>query len=205
MILKQLATGPIQVNTYVVGDEATKKAMVVDPGGHVPQIMQILKAEGLTCELIFNTHTHWDHVGGNGELKEKTGAPIVTHPDEAMTLGSEETQARMFGLSVPSSPPADRTVSEGDLIEVGEMKFKVIELPGHSPCGVGLVIDGYVFAGDSLFLGSIGRTDFPGGDLQTLLTNIRNKIFTLPDDTVVLTGHGPATSVGREKSTNPFF
>ncbi len=205
MILLQLATGPIQVNTYIVGDETTKKAMVVDPGGQVPQIVRALEEHGLTCELIFNTHTHWDHVGGNGELKAKTGAPIVTHPDEAATLGTEEMQARMFGLSVPSSPPADRTVREGDTVELGALSFRVIELPGHSPCGVGLVIDGYVFAGDSLFFGSIGRTDFPGGNLQALLTNIREKIFTLPDETVVLTGHGPATTVGREKTTNPFF
>jgi glyoxylase-like metal-dependent hydrolase (beta-lactamase superfamily II) len=205
MILMHLETGPLQVNTFIVGDEKTKEAMVVDPGGNVPDILMALAKQKLTCKIIFNTHTHWDHTGGNAELKKATGAPIVTHADEAAALGTASMQASLFGLRVPSSPPADQTVAEGDVVKVGELSLKVIELPGHSPCGLGLLIDKYAIVGDALFAGSIGRTDFPGGDLNTLLDNIRRKLFTLPDDTIVLSGHGPQTTVGREKKFNPFF
>jgi glyoxylase-like metal-dependent hydrolase (beta-lactamase superfamily II) len=205
MILMELETGPLQVNTYIVGDEKTKEAMVVDPGGDVPKILTALAKHGLTCKMIFNTHTHWDHTGGNAELKRVTGAPIVTHADEAAALGSAAEQASFFGMSVPSSPPADQLVKEGDTVQVGALSLKVIELPGHSPCGLGLLIGKFAIVGDALFAGSIGRTDFPGGDLHTLLDNIRRKLFTLPDDTVVLSGHGPRTTVGQEKKFNPFF
>jgi len=205
MILKKLETGPIAVNTYIIGDEATKKAMVVDPGGDVPKILMALAQDKLTCEMIFNTHTHWDHVGGNGELKKSTGAPIVTHADEAPFLSHLGEAASMFGMHAPDSPPADRLVKEGDVLKIGELEFKVIELPGHSPCTVGLLIPGYAIVGDTLFAGSIGRTDFPGGDYAALIKNIREKLFTLPDATIVLSGHMSQTTIGREKSYNPFF
>jgi len=205
MILKNLETGPLGVNTYIIGDETTKEAIVVDPGGDVERIMSALAEDQLRCVMIFNTHTHWDHVGGNGELKRLTDAPLVTHPDEAPALQTTAAQAQMFGMHVPESPPADSTVVEGDVVKVGSIEAKVIELPGHSPCGLGLLLDGHAIVGDALFAGSIGRTDFPGGSFEALIENIRKKLFTLPDDTVVLPGHGPRTSVGREKKFNPFF
>ena len=205
MIIKHLETGPLAVNTYILGDETTKQAMVIDPGGHVPQILATLSENQLTCSIIFNTHTHWDHVGGNGELKEKTGATLITHPDEAALLGSASAQASLFGMRVPPSPAADKLVVEGDFIELGEIKGKVVELPSHSPCGLGLIVGRYAFVGDALFAGSIGRTDFPGGSFEKLIQNIRDKLFTLPDDTIVLSGHGPQTTIGREKQYNPFF
>ncbi len=205
MVVIQLETGPLAVNTYIVGDEKTKEAMVIDPGGDVPAILSALAKQGLTCKLIFNTHTHWDHIGGNGELKKATGATLVTHADEAPDLANAPVQASFFGMNVPPSPGADRLVGEGDVLKVGGIEMKVIELPGHSPCGLGLLFDKFAIVGDALFAGSIGRTDFPGGDLNTLLDNIRRKLFTLPDETVVLSGHGPRTTVGREKKFNPFF
>lgn len=205
MILKHLETGPLAVNTYIVGDEQTKEAVVVDPGGHVPEILRALAEDDLSCKMIINTHTHWDHVGGNAELKKQTGAELITHPDEAAALGTTSVQASLFGMRVPESPPADRTIVEGDTLAIGQIEARIVELPGHSPCGLGLVLDGYVIVGDSLFAGSIGRTDFPGGSFEALIQNVREKLFTLPDDTIVLPGHGPSTTIGREKESNPFF
>ncbi len=205
MIIRRLEAGPLATNCYIIGDEATKEAVVVDPGGDVPLILAALKEDGLTCKTIFNTHTHFDHIGGNGELKAKTGAELVTHPREAQELGRAGAAASMFGMRVPESPPADRTVVEGDVLEIGDLRGDIVELPGHSPTGVALLFPGNAFVGDALFAGSIGRTDFPGGSFKALIAGIRAKLFTLPDDTVVWPGHGPETTIGREKRTNPFF
>jgi len=204
-IVKRLETGPLMVNTYIIGDRDAGEAIVVDPGGHVPRILEALEADGLTCKYIFNTHSHWDHTGGNAELKKATGAPLVIHEDEAPLLENSSTMAQLFGAFVPDSPPADTFVKEGDVLTVGSVELRVIELPGHSPVGLGLVFDEAVVVGDSLFAGSIGRTDFPGGDYELLIRMVEEKIFALPDDTLVLPGHGPETTVGREKRFNPFF
>jgi glyoxylase-like metal-dependent hydrolase (beta-lactamase superfamily II) len=216
MILKMLETGPLMVNCYIVGDETTKEAAVFDPGGNVDQILTAVSDDGLKVTYIMNTHTHWDHVGGNQELKDATGAPILTHRDEAPELQSVHEHATMFGSSAANST-ASRFIEEGDVIEMGAIRFEVLDLRGHSPAGLGFVCEGelevdgvkqqkkLVICGDALFAGSIGRTDFPGGNLELLLENIRKKIFTLPDDTLVLSGHGPVTTVGREKQSNPFL
>lgn len=216
MILKMLETGPLMVNCYIVGDETTKEAAVFDPGGNVDQILTAVSDDDLKVTYIMNTHTHWDHVGGNQELKDATGAPILTHRDEAPALQSVNEHATMFGSSATNST-ASRFIEEGDVIEMGAIRFEVLDLRGHSPAGLGFVCEGelevdgikqqkkLVICGDALFAGSIGRTDFPGGNLELLLENIRKKIFTLPDDTLVLSGHGPVTTVGREKQSNPFL
>ena len=205
MIIKHLETGPLAVNTYIVGDEKAGEAIVVDPGGNADLIKKLLDDNHLKCVMIYNTHTHWDHIGGNAELKELTGAPIVTHEDEAPGLANAAAQARFFGMSAQSSPAADRFVKQDENFNIGEIEFRVIELPGHSPCAVGLVFEGHVIVGDALFAGSIGRTDFPGGDFELLISKIKEQIFTLPPKTIVLPGHGPATTVEREKGFNPFF
>lgn len=205
MIIRHLEAGPLAVNCFIVGDEATRRAMVIDPGGDVPHILALLKDADLTCVTIFNTHTHFDHIGGNAELKAATGAELVTHPDEAARLGHVNAEAMLFGMAVPESPPADRTVVEGDRLIVGELTGEIVELPGHSPCGLAILYPGHAFVGDALFAGSIGRTDFPGGSFARLTAAIREKLFVLPDDTVVWPGHGPRTTIGREKRTNPFF
>jgi len=216
MILKMLETGPLMVNCYIVGDETAKEAAVFDPGGNVDQILTAVSDDGLKVTYIMNTHTHWDHVGGNQELKDATGAPILTHRDEAPALQSVNEHATMFGSSATNST-ASRFIEEGEVIEMGAIRFEVLDLRGHSPAGLGFVCEGelevdgikqqkkLVICGDALFAGSIGRTDFPGGNLELLLENIRKKIFTLPDDTLVLSGHGPVTTVGREKQSNPFL
>lgn len=205
MIIKQLPTGPLAVNTYIIGDEATKDAAVIDPGGSVPNILKVLEQNGLTCRMIFNTHSHFDHIGGNAELKQATGAELVIHPDEAPFLAGADAAARMFGLHTPPSPQADRTVVEGDVLKIGDLTGKLLGLPGHSPCGLAVVFDGHAFVGDALFNAGIGRTDFPGGSFEALINAIREKLFALPDDTIVYPGHGPITTIGHEKQTNPWL
>jgi len=217
MILKMLQTGPLMVNCYILGDEGTKKAAVFDPGGNVEDILGALADQGLSLSFIANTHAHWDHVGGNQELHERTGAPILLHRDEAPGLGDTSTRAQVWGYQGADSE-ASGFIQEGDVLEIGEIRVDTIDLRGHSPAGLGFVFEGQmrdgegenrhvraVICGDALFAGSIGRTDFPGGDMDLLLRNIREKILTLPDETLVLSGHGPVTTVGREKATNPFF
>lgn len=216
MILKMLEVGPLMVNCYIVADEQTREAVVFDPGGNVDQILKALADDDLKVKHIINTHTHWDHAGGNHELQEATGAPILTHRDEATELQSVGDRAALYGSTAVSSE-ATQFIEAGDTIDVGSIRFEIIDLRGHSPAGLGFVFDGeleldgakqikrIVICGDALFAGSIGRTDLPGGNMELLLKNIRAKIFTLPEDTLVLSGHGPVTTVGQEKQYNPFF
>jgi glyoxylase-like metal-dependent hydrolase (beta-lactamase superfamily II) len=216
MILQMMETGPLMVNTYIVADESTKEAAVFDPGGDADRILSLLEENDLRLKYIINTHAHFDHVGGNNRLQEATGAPIITHPDEAPGLLKAGEKAVMFGSSAENSKASD-FVEAGDIIELGSIRFEVLDLRGHSPAGLGFLFEGdfdtedgkqrrkAIICGDALFAGSIGRTDFPGGNLELLLENIRKKIFTLPDDTLVLSGHGPVTTVEREKNYNPFF
>ena len=199
-----------------MADETSKDAAVFDPGGDADQILNTLSEQDLHLKYIINTHTHWDHVGGNRELQQATGAPILTHRREAPALGAASARAAQFGAAVPNSE-ATQYIEEGDVVVLGSIQFEVIDLRGHSPAGLGFLFEGevdvdgtrrvrkMVICGDALFAGSIGRTDFPGGDTELLLENIRTKIFSLPDDTLVLPGHGPLTTVGHEKRHNPFF
>ena len=216
MILKMLQTGPLMVNCYIVGDEETREAGVFDPGGNAGEILEVLAAENLTLACIVNTHAHWDHVGGNRELQERTGAPILLHREEAPSLQAVSRRAQVYGSQAADSV-ASRFLQEGDTLEIGSIPMDVVDLRGHSPGGLGFVFQGEietdggrqqvtaVICGDALFAGSIGRTDFPGGDMELLLDNIRQKIFTLPEGALVLPGHGPVSTVGREKQTNPFL
>jgi len=155
--------------------------------------------------MIVNTHCHCDHCGGNAPLLEKTGAELAIHREDLPLLRSMELQARMFGVDVEPSPDPNRFLNEGDRIEVGGASFRVVHAPGHSPGHIVLVGDGVVFCGDVLFQGSIGRTDLPGGDYHQLLASIRDKLLVLPDETVAYTGHGPSTTIGDERRTNPFL
>jgi glyoxylase-like metal-dependent hydrolase (beta-lactamase superfamily II) len=216
MILKMLQTGPLMVNCYILGDEETKKAGVFDPGGNVDDILGALSSQDLSLSCIVNTHAHWDHVGGNRELQEKTGAPILVHRDESPALQAVSSRAEVWGSHALNSE-ASGFLEHGDVLEIGNLRIAVLDLRGHSTGGLGFAFEGDMVAegkpehvraiicGDALFAGSIGRTDFPGGDMELLLENIREKIFSLPDDTLVLPGHGPVSTVGREKKSNPFF
>jgi len=205
LIIKELAVGPIMANCFIVGCEKTKSAVVIDPGDEANKILLSLAESKLTVKYILNTHGHFDHVGGNKQMKEATGADILIHAGDAAMLEQLSVASMAFGLSVENSPPADRTIDEGDLITFGDITLNVLHTPGHSPGGVTFYTDGVAFVGDSLFAGSIGRTDFPGGDYNTLISSIKTKLFPLGDDVRVYTGHGPATTIGQEKRMNPFL
>ncbi len=204
MIIKELAVGPLMANCFIAGCEDTKEAVVIDPGGEADRILLSLAESELKVKYIINTHGHFDHVSANGKMKEATGADLLIHPLDAPMLGMLSSNAAVFGISVANSPPCDRTIEEGETVSFGDFTFNVIHTPGHTPGGISLYSDGIIFVGDTLFAGSIGRTDFPGGDFDTLIASIKTKLFKLEDDVRVLSGHGPETSIGREKRFNPF-
>jgi glyoxylase-like metal-dependent hydrolase (beta-lactamase superfamily II) len=204
MIIKSLAVGPIMANCFIVGCEKTRDAAVIDPGDEVDRILHTLADAGLTVKAILNTHGHFDHVGGNSRLKSVTGAPLMIHKLDAPMLKSLSQSAAAWGLRAENSPDPDRFLEDGDTVAFGEIAFDVLHTPGHTPGGISFHADGAVFVGDTLFAGSIGRTDFPGGDFDQILDSIRQKLFPLGDDVVAYTGHGPETTIGREKRTNPF-
>jgi glyoxylase-like metal-dependent hydrolase (beta-lactamase superfamily II) len=204
LIIKDLVVGPLMANCFIFGCKKTGEAVVIDPGGDADRILLSLADSQLKVKYIINTHGHFDHVCGNGKMKDATGADILIHPLDAPMLGMLSSNAAIFGISVENSPPCDRTIEEGETIFFGNISLKVIHTPGHTPGGISLYTDGIVFVGDTLFAGSIGRTDFPGGDFGTLISSIKTKLFNMEDDMRVLSGHGPETSIGREKRFNPF-
>jgi len=204
MLIKTLAVGPLQVNCHIVACPKTRKAMVVDPGDEVPRILETLNNNNLEVAVIVNTHAHFDHIGGNSALAEATSAPLYIHSADAPLLDRAQQQAAAYGMTTTPSPIPDKLLNEGDVLEVGTLKFTVIHTPGHSPGGICLHGDGHIFVGDTLFAGSIGRTDLPGGDFDLLIRGIKSKLWGLEDETVVYSGHGPETSIGRERKTNPF-
>jgi hydroxyacylglutathione hydrolase len=205
MVLIRLIVGPLQVNCYILADEKTKEAVVIDPGDDADDILKIIREKDFNVKYIINTHAHFDHVGANKALKEATGAELLLHEADAPVLATVSNQSRSFGLSPVVSPPADRYVKHGDVVTAGEVSLKILHTPGHTPGGISLREEGMVFTGDSLFAGSIGRTDFPGGDLLTLLRSIKTNLMVLPDETKVFSGHGPASTIGDERRENPFL
>ncbi|MBW1698758.1 MAG: MBL fold metallo-hydrolase [Deltaproteobacteria bacterium] len=204
MIIKELTVGPIMANCYIVGCNQTKEAVVIDPGDEADRILNSLAESNLSVAYIINTHGHFDHVGANRKMKEATGASILIHALDAPMLSQLSASAAAWGLSVEDSPMADKMLSEGQRVSFGMITLEVLHTPGHTPGGVSLYTNGVVFVGDTLFAGSIGRTDFPGGDYDTLIASIRNKLFVLEDNVRVLSGHGPETTIGQEKRFNPF-
>jgi hydroxyacylglutathione hydrolase len=206
MILMRLIVGPLQVNCFILGDEKTKEAVVIDPGDDAGEILKAVNAKGLSVKYIVNTHAHFDHVGANGAVKKATGAELLMHEAEAPVLATISSQSSSFGMKPVTSPAPDRLLKHGDVLRAGEISLKVLHTPGHTPGGISLFEEaGLVFTGDALFAGSIGRTDFPGGDLMTLLRSIKTHLMTLPDDTKVFSGHGPASTIGDERVENPFL
>lgn len=192
---------PFVTNCYVVRDGG--EALVIDPGDVTPELLDAI--EGYTVKTVVNTHCHCDHCGGNAEILEKTGAELVCHEDELGWLRALPQQGQMFGVPFDSSPDPNRFIKEGDTVRVGDLSFEVREAPGHSPGHVVLVGDGMVLGGDVLFQGSIGRTDLPGGSYPQLIESIKTKLMTLSDDTIVYSGHGPETTIGAERRSNPFL
>ena len=197
--------GPLQTNSYLLADEATREAALLDPGMESEPVAEVLARERLTLTSIINTHGHFDHVFGNAYFKAKTGAPLLMHRADLELVKSLEEQSLYFGFRATPSPLPDRFLEEGDQVRVGGIQLAVLHTPGHSPGGICLVTGRTAFVGDTLFAGSIGRTDLPGGSAETLLTSIREKLLTLPDETVVYPGHGPATTIGHERRHNPFL
>ena len=206
MITRTLPVGPLQANCYVVGCEETRRAAVIDPGGDTDKILSALDKDNLKVSAIINTHGHFDHVGGNKALKAATDADLMIHELDAPMLTQLAQAAAAWGMRTENSPAPDRLLDHGDTVDAGNIRFNVIHTPGHSPGGICLYVEheNALFVGDTLFAGSIGRTDLPGGDYNTLISSIQTKLFSLPEETVVYNGHMEATSIGKEKKFNPF-
>ncbi len=204
MILKQLVVGPLAANCYIVGSEASKEGMIIDPGDEAGVILRNVKDLGLEIRSIVLTHGHIDHIGALKEVKEATGAGVAIHTDEAKSL-QEQSLSTLLGLSYPTLPPPDQLLKDGDSIDIGDLHFLVLHTPGHSPGGICLLGQGVLFSGDTLFNYGIGRADFPGSNYSQLMNSIHTKLMTLPDNTAVFPGHGPDTTIGAERSSNPFL
>ncbi len=203
----QLPLGPLQTNCYILACEETMQAAVIDPSWNGRAIAATADEKGYTISHILLTHSHFDHVGGLAELKQIVDAPIYIHPEAIPMLERANASAQMFGLEVPTPPPADKMLSEGQTLQIGKLQVHVLFTPGHAPGHVSFHLPDYgvVFDGDVLFQGSIGRTDLPGGDYALLMQMIGDKLMIMPDETQVLSGHGPATTIGDERQRNPFL
>jgi hydroxyacylglutathione hydrolase len=209
MIIEQIQISGFEVFCYILGDEETGEGIVIDPGGPAEPILKRAEARGVTkIKMIVDTHSHVDHVAGNQAMKEATGAPIAIHEDEADHLANpNKMMLAMFNAT--ASPPATVMLKDGDKITFGKQSVEVIHTPGHTPGGICLYFPGHVVTGDTLFVGGVGRTDLPGGSYEVLQASIRNRLFTLPDDTIVLPGHHygptPTSTIGREKKENMYL
>jgi len=204
MKFETIEVGPLQVNCYLLYDE-DNNAIVIDAGDDGEEILERIKALDLNLRVVISTHGHFDHVGANGYLKKKTGAKLLIHEADREHLKRAPMAAATFGLSAEEPPEADEFITDGQIIECGLMKIEVIHTPGHSPGGVSLHCDHTLFTGDTLFAGSIGRTDLPGGVHEQLLKSVKERLFPLADTITVCPGHGPSSSIGHEKKYNPFF
>jgi hydroxyacylglutathione hydrolase len=207
MIHKVFPVGPLQCNCSVIGDEQTHEAMVIDPGDQIEHILKILAAENLTLKQIVVTHAHIDHVGGAMKLKGATGAPILMNQNDEALLKMLDVQAAWIGMRPPGAVKVDEAVGEGRVLKVGGIRSNVMHTPGHTEGSICLYFPEQktLVAGDTLFAGSIGRTDLPGGSFDKIMRSLHHQLMQLPDDTQVVPGHGPVTSIGEERETNPFL
>lgn len=207
MILETFPVGPLQCNCTLLGDETTREAMVVDPGDNIPYILSRLEKHALALKQIVVTHAHIDHVGGALQLKKATGAPVLLNENDLPLLKMMDEQAGWLGVRPPEVAAPDVSAEEGMVVGIAGHPAQVLHTPGHTQGSICLhfVPDRLLLAGDTLFAGSIGRTDLPGGDGRQILRSIHDRLLTLPDEVRVVPGHGPATTIGEERESNPFL
>jgi glyoxylase-like metal-dependent hydrolase (beta-lactamase superfamily II) len=207
MIHEILPVGMLQCNCSIFGDEQSREALVVDPGDDIARILEVVKRHGLTVKAIVITHAHIDHIGGAQKLKQATGAPVYMNPDDEELQEMLDVQAGWLGMRPPEQVEIDAPAKDGDKLVVGATEFHVLHTPGHTQGSISLWIpsERKLVAGDTLFRDSIGRTDLPGGDGRQIIRSIREKLMPLPDDTLVIPGHGDTTTIGREKQFNYFL
>jgi hydroxyacylglutathione hydrolase len=207
MIHEILPVGPLQCNCSIVGDETTHEAMVIDPGDDIEQILAIIQRHNLEVKQIVITHAHIDHVGGAMKLRAATAAPILLNQNDYALLKMLDVQAAWIGMASPGKVEIDHSITTGETVGAGAHTASVLHTPGHTEGSVCLYFSAEkkLIAGDTLFAGSIGRTDLPGGSMQKILRSLHNTVLALPDDTVVIPGHGPLTTVGEERESNPFL
>jgi hydroxyacylglutathione hydrolase len=203
LIVKKLVVGPYASNCYIVGSEATGEGMIIDPGANAGEILRAVDKLGLKIKLIVLTHRHPDHVGAAAQVKEATGAEMACHVECARYL--PQSPSYVYESSFEGVPGVERVLKEGDNIEIGDLHFKVLHTPGHTPCGISIVGEGHVFTGDTLFNYGIGRYDLIDSDGDALISGIRTKLLTLPPETIVHPGHGPDSTIATEKRANPFL
>lgn len=205
IIFETLAVGPLAVNCFIIGSKKDNKAVVIDAGGDHEEILKLLKKHDLTLQFLINTHAHFDHVGGVRLLQDLTGAKFLLHQEDIPLLNHLNEQTAVFGLPSIAIPKIDKSLVDNEEIFIGKKTLRVIHTPGHSPGSVCFFIDNAVFVGDTLFAGSIGRTDLYGGSYTKLINSIKTRLFTMEDHVIVYPGHGIFTTIGDEKQHNLFF
>jgi len=207
MIHEILPVGPLQCKCSVIGDESTHEGLVIDPGDNIEDVVSIASKHNLQIKQIVITHAHIDHVGGAMQLRAATGAPILLNQNDYALLKMLDAQAAWIGVAPPGSVEIDHSVAQADSIKTGSLSADVIHTPGHTEGSICLYFpaEKKLIAGDTLFAGSIGRTDLPGGSFEKIIRSLHDKVLELPDDTVVIPGHGPLTTIGRERHSNPFL
>jgi hydroxyacylglutathione hydrolase len=207
MIHEILPVGPLQCNCSIIGDESSREAMVIDPGDDIGEILSIVQKHGLTVKQIVITHAHIDHVGGAMKLKAKTGAPILLNQSDYALLKMLDVQASWLGMVPPGPVQVDDNLKDGSNLRLGPLDATVLHTPGHTEGSVCLYLpaEQKLIAGDTLFAGSIGRTDLPGGSFDKIISSLHSRVLALPDDTIVVPGHGALTTIGEERESNPFL